>query len=139
MAIGLRHPGSATRGQSTGRSGRPTGGTTAIEFLDSGIQCLPFRVDFIQTDNSAEFQSAFRWHVLDKGTFCACSGAPILVGQARHTPPEDDLGFLRQGRSRIVQQRVGEQHRTEDVYRRAPRAGVAEEEAVRDGCTRADP
>ena len=28
---------------------------------------LPFRVEVIQTDNGAEFQSAFHWHVLDKG------------------------------------------------------------------------
>ena len=28
---------------------------------------MPFRVERIQTDNGAEFQSAFHWHVLDKG------------------------------------------------------------------------
>ncbi len=28
---------------------------------------LPFRVEVIQTDNGAEFQSAFHWHVLDRG------------------------------------------------------------------------
>ena len=28
---------------------------------------LPFRVERIQTDNGAEFQSAFHWHVLDQG------------------------------------------------------------------------
>jgi transposase InsO family protein len=28
---------------------------------------LPFKVEVIQTDNGAEFQSAFHWHVLDKG------------------------------------------------------------------------
>ena len=27
----------------------------------------PFRVEVIQTDNGAEFQSAFHWHVLDRG------------------------------------------------------------------------
>ncbi|MFC9454457.1 hypothetical protein [Streptomyces sp. NPDC056983] len=30
-------------------------------------QRLPFQVEVIQTDNGAEFQSAFHWHVLDKG------------------------------------------------------------------------
>ena len=29
--------------------------------------CLPFRVEVVQTDNGAEFQSAFHWHVLDRG------------------------------------------------------------------------
>lgn len=28
---------------------------------------LPFRVEVIQTDNGAEFKSAFQWHVLDRG------------------------------------------------------------------------
>jgi transposase InsO family protein len=28
---------------------------------------VPFRVEVIQTDNGAEFQSAFHWHVLDRG------------------------------------------------------------------------
>ena len=28
---------------------------------------LTFRVEMIQTDNGAEFQSAFHWHVLDRG------------------------------------------------------------------------
>lgn len=40
---------------------------TAIQFLDYVLQRLPFQVQVIQTDNGAEFQSAFHWHVLDKG------------------------------------------------------------------------
>ncbi|MCM3808834.1 IS481 family transposase [Streptomyces sp. DR7-3] len=39
---------------------------TAIQFLDYTLQRLPFQVEVIQTDNGAEFQSAFHWHVLDK-------------------------------------------------------------------------
>jgi transposase InsO family protein len=31
------------------------------------MQRLPFRVERIQTDNGAEFQTAFHWHILDKG------------------------------------------------------------------------
>ncbi|MFJ6565257.1 hypothetical protein ACIQMV_36530 [Streptomyces sp. NPDC091412] len=31
------------------------------------LQRLPFQVEVIQTDDGAEFQSAFHWHVLDKG------------------------------------------------------------------------
>ena len=40
---------------------------TAIQFLDYVLDKLPFRVERIQTDNGAEFQSAFHWHVLDRG------------------------------------------------------------------------
>ena len=40
---------------------------TAIQFLDYVIQKLPFRVEVIQTDNGAEFQSSFHYHVLDRG------------------------------------------------------------------------
>ena len=40
---------------------------TAIQFLDYVLQRLPFKVEVIQTDNGAEFQSSFHWHVLDKG------------------------------------------------------------------------
>nr|WP_241265835.1 hypothetical protein [Streptomyces boncukensis] len=40
---------------------------TAIQFLDYVIQRLPFQFEVIQTDNGAGFQSAFHWHVLDKG------------------------------------------------------------------------
>jgi transposase InsO family protein len=40
---------------------------TAIQFLDYLLQRLPFRVEVIQTDNGAEFGSAFHWHALDRG------------------------------------------------------------------------
>ena len=40
---------------------------TAIQFLDYVLQRLPFQVQAIQTDNGAEFQSAFHYHALDKG------------------------------------------------------------------------
>jgi transposase InsO family protein len=36
---------------------------TAIQFIDDVIRRLPFRVRVIQTDNGAEFQSDFHWHV----------------------------------------------------------------------------
>ena len=41
--------------------------TTAIRFLDEVMARLPFRVETIQTDNGAEFQSGFHYHVLDRG------------------------------------------------------------------------
>ena len=40
---------------------------TAIRFLDEVMARLPFRVETIQTDNGAEFQSGFHYHVLDRG------------------------------------------------------------------------
>lgn len=40
---------------------------TAIQFVDYVLERLPFPVQVIQTDNGAEFQSAFHYHVLDKG------------------------------------------------------------------------
>jgi transposase InsO family protein len=36
---------------------------SAIRFVDDVLRRLPFRVHVIQTDNGAEFQSAFHWHV----------------------------------------------------------------------------
>jgi transposase InsO family protein len=40
---------------------------TAIQFLDHLLEKLPFQVQVIQTDNGAEFQSRFHWHVMDRG------------------------------------------------------------------------
>ena len=40
---------------------------TSIQFLDYVLSRLPFQVEKIQTDNGAEFQSSFHWHVLDQG------------------------------------------------------------------------
>jgi transposase InsO family protein len=37
--------------------------TSAIRFVDEVIRRLPFRVLVVQTDNSAEFQSRFHWHL----------------------------------------------------------------------------
>ena len=40
---------------------------TAIQFVDYVLERLPFPAQVIQTDNGAEFQSAFHYHILDKG------------------------------------------------------------------------
>lgn len=40
---------------------------TAIEFMDYVLARLPFQVEKVQTDNGAEFQSAFHWHLIDQG------------------------------------------------------------------------
>ena len=36
---------------------------TAIRFMDDAFARLPFRVHVVQTDNGAEFQSRFHWHL----------------------------------------------------------------------------
>ena len=36
---------------------------TAIQFINEVVRRLPFRVLVVQTDNGAEFQSAFHWHL----------------------------------------------------------------------------
>jgi transposase InsO family protein len=36
---------------------------TAIQFVDEVLRRLPFRVHVVQTDNGAEFQSRFHWHL----------------------------------------------------------------------------
>ena len=40
---------------------------TAIQFIDDVLAKLPFKTDCVQTDNGAEFQGAFHWHLLDRG------------------------------------------------------------------------
>ena len=40
--------------------------TSAIRFVDEVIRRLPFRVLVIQTDNGAEFQSRFHWHLEER-------------------------------------------------------------------------
>lgn len=40
---------------------------TSIRFLDEVLARLPFRVETVQTDIGAEFQSGFHYHVLDRG------------------------------------------------------------------------
>ena len=40
---------------------------TAIQFIDYVLSRLPFKTEVIQTDNGAEFQEQFHWHILDKG------------------------------------------------------------------------
>jgi len=39
----------------------------AVRFVDEVLQKLPFRVEVIQSDNGAEFQSIFHYHLLDRG------------------------------------------------------------------------
>jgi transposase InsO family protein len=40
---------------------------SAIQFMDYVLAKLPFAVEVVQTDNGAEFQGSFHWHLLDRG------------------------------------------------------------------------
>jgi transposase-like protein len=60
------------------------GQKSAIQFVDYVLEKLPFHVRRIQTDNGSEFQSAFHWHVLDRGIeHVFISGRRRLVSTAR--------------------------------------------------------
>jgi hypothetical protein len=43
------------------------GWSAATQFADYVLDKLPFRVEAIQTDNGGEFQTAFHWHLADRG------------------------------------------------------------------------
>ncbi len=70
---------------------------TAIQFLDYVVQHLPFQVEVIQTDNGAEFQSVFHWHVLDKGIAHTHikPGTPRLNGKVERSHRIDAEEFCR--------------------------------------------
>jgi transposase InsO family protein len=70
---------------------------TAIQFLDYVIQRLQFQVEVMQTDNGAEFQSAFHWHVLDKGIAHTCikPRTPRLNGKVERSRRIDAEDFYR--------------------------------------------
>jgi transposase InsO family protein len=70
---------------------------TAVQFIDYVLERLPFRVELIQTDNGAEFQSAFHWHVLDRGTrhVYIKPATPRLNGKVERSHRIDDEEFYR--------------------------------------------
>ena len=70
---------------------------TAIQFVDYVLERLPFLVQVIQTDNGAEFQSAFHWHVLDKGIghVYIKPRHPRLNGKVERSHRIDDEEFYR--------------------------------------------
>ena len=61
---------------------------TAIQFIDEVRQRLPFRVLVIQTDNGAEFQSRFHWHLesLDVCHVYIRPRMPHLNGKVERSP-----------------------------------------------------
>ena len=68
---------------------------TAIQFIDEVIRRLPFRILVIQTDNGAEFQSRFHWHLQDQdiGHVYIKPRTPRLNGKVERSHRIDDQEF----------------------------------------------
>jgi transposase InsO family protein len=68
---------------------------TAIRFLDEVIRRLPFRIQVVQTDNGAEFQSHFHWHLesLDIRHVYIRPRTPHLNGKVERSHRVDDQEF----------------------------------------------
>jgi transposase InsO family protein len=68
---------------------------TAIAFIDDVLRRLPFRVLVIQTDNGAEFQSHFHWHLeaLDIRHVYIRPRTPHLNGKVERSHRVDDQEF----------------------------------------------
>jgi transposase InsO family protein len=69
--------------------------TTAIRFADDVVRRLPFRVHVIQTDNGAEFQSKFHWHLQELGIrhVYIRPRTPRLNGKVERSHRVDDQEF----------------------------------------------
>jgi transposase InsO family protein len=69
--------------------------STAISFVDDVIRRLPFRVQVVQTDNGAEFQSKFHWHLqeLDIQHVYIRPRTPRLNGKVERSHRVDDQEF----------------------------------------------
>lgn len=68
---------------------------TAIRFADEALRRLPFRVHLMQTDNGAEFQSRFHWHLegLDIRHVYIRARTPRLNGKVARFHRVDDQEF----------------------------------------------
>jgi transposase InsO family protein len=68
---------------------------TAIRFFDEVRRRLPFRVHVVQTDNGAEFQSHFHWHLdsLDIRHVYIRPRTPHLNGKVERSHRVDDQEF----------------------------------------------
>jgi transposase InsO family protein len=69
--------------------------TTAVRFIDEVLRRLPFRVHVVQTDNGAEFQSRFHWHLerLDIRHVYIRPRTPHLNGKVERSHCVDDQEF----------------------------------------------
>jgi transposase InsO family protein len=70
---------------------------TAIRFVDHVLEKLPFAIEVIKTDNGAEFQSRFHYHVLDAGIghVYIKPATPRLNGKVERSHRIDAEGFYR--------------------------------------------
>jgi transposase InsO family protein len=68
---------------------------TAVRFVDEVLRRLPFRVQVVQTDNGAEFQSHFHWHLeaLDIRHVYIRPRTPHLNGKVERSHRVDDQEF----------------------------------------------
>jgi transposase InsO family protein len=68
---------------------------TAIQFMDDVVRRLPFRILVVQTDNGAEFQSRFHWHLesLDIRHVYIRPRTPHLNGKVERSHRVDDEEF----------------------------------------------
>ena len=68
---------------------------TAIRFIDEVLRRLPFRVHVVQTDNGAEFQTRFHWHLegLDIRHVYIRPRTPHLNGKVERSHRVDDQEF----------------------------------------------
>jgi transposase InsO family protein len=69
--------------------------STAISFVDDVIRRLPFRIQVVQTDNGAEFQSKFHWHLqeLDIQHVYIRPRTPRLNGKVERSHRVDNQEF----------------------------------------------
>jgi transposase InsO family protein len=69
--------------------------STAVNFVDDVIRRLPFRIQVVQTDNGAEFQSKFHWHLqeLDIQHVYIRPRTPRLNGKVERSHRVDDQEF----------------------------------------------
>jgi transposase InsO family protein len=67
----------------------------AIDFVNTVILKLPFRIKMIRTDNGHEFQAKFHWHLMDLGISHAYirKGTPRLNGKVERSLRTDDQEF----------------------------------------------
>jgi transposase InsO family protein len=68
---------------------------TAIQFIDEVLRRLPFRVHVVQTDDGAEFQSQFHWHLQERDIHHAYirPRTPRLSGKVERSHRVDDQEF----------------------------------------------
>jgi transposase InsO family protein len=77
---------------------------TAIQFADYLLDKFPFRVEAIQTDNGSEFQSAFHWHLADRGIrhIYIKPATPRLNGKVERSHRIDAEEFYRQLKGVVI-------------------------------------